>query len=140
MKFFTYVALLGAAATPAFSAPASTDSISRRGLLDLDLGLCLNLSLLGLVNLDINRSGCSSKGTEEKPIKVDKETCGRIRYNNVNPDDIYVHCEQHWNTREAEHGYHNDNYKGGPAPTSYGNGPNHGGYETAPSHETNVNA
>ncbi|ORX67991.1 hypothetical protein DL89DRAFT_39642 [Linderina pennispora] len=132
MRLFTCVALLSAAAIPGFSAPVSTGSVSRRGLLDLDLGLCLDLSLLGLVNLDINKSGCSSKGTEQKPIKVDKEICGQIRNNNVNPDDIYVHCEQHWSTREAEHDNNNGYYKSETGPTGYGNA----GYKSvAPEHE-----
>ncbi|KAJ2798612.1 hypothetical protein H4S07_005651, partial [Coemansia furcata] len=88
MKFTTYAIALISAGSIACAAP-----VTRRGLLNLDLGLCLDLSLLGLVTIDINKSSCQPKFSEEQPFPADKHTCRRIINDlNVDPTDIYVHC------------------------------------------------
>ncbi|KAJ2741240.1 hypothetical protein GGI20_005324 [Coemansia sp. BCRC 34301] len=88
MKFATCALALLSAGSIASGAP-----VSRRGLLNLDLGLCLDLSLLGLVTIDINKSRCQAKYSEEQPFPADKHTCRRIINDlNVDPTDIYVHC------------------------------------------------
>ncbi|KAJ2908364.1 hypothetical protein GGI21_002960 [Coemansia aciculifera] len=88
MKFATFALALLSAGSIASGAP-----VARRGLLDLDLGLCLDLSLLGLVTIDINKSRCQPKFSEEQPFPADKHTCRRIINDlNVDPTDIYVHC------------------------------------------------
>ncbi|KAJ1819419.1 hypothetical protein GGH91_001379 [Coemansia sp. RSA 2671] len=97
MKFATYVFTLFSASSIAFGAP-----VARRGLLNLDLGLCLDLSLLGLVTIDINKSRCQPKFSEEQPFPADKHTCRKIINDlNVDPTDIYVHCAPGHSGQEA---------------------------------------
>ncbi|KAJ2811482.1 hypothetical protein FBU31_007769 [Coemansia sp. 'formosensis'] len=97
MKFTTYAIALISAGNIACGAP-----MTRRGLLNLDLGLCLDLSLLGLVTIDINKSSCQPKFSEEQPFPADKHTCRRIINDlNVDPTDIYVHCAPGHSGQEA---------------------------------------
>ncbi|KAJ2751698.1 hypothetical protein GGH94_006171 [Coemansia aciculifera] len=97
MKFATYAITLLSAGSIACGAP-----VTRRGLLNLDLGLCLDLSLLGLVTIDINKSRCQPKFSEEEPFPADKHTCRRIINDlNVDPTDIYVHCAPGHTGQEA---------------------------------------
>lgn len=97
MKFATYAITLLSASSIACGAP-----VTRRGLLNLDLGLCLDLSLLGLVTIDINKSRCQPKFSEEQPFPADKHTCRRIINDlNVDPTDIYVHCAPGHTGQEA---------------------------------------
>ncbi|KAJ2485668.1 hypothetical protein IWW37_005876 [Coemansia sp. RSA 2050] len=97
MKFTTHVFTLISAGSIVFGAP-----VTRRGLLNLDLGLCLDLSLLGLVTIDINKSRCQPKFSEEQPFPADKHTCRRIISDlNVDPTDIYVHCAPGHSGQEA---------------------------------------
>ncbi|KAI9504332.1 hypothetical protein GGI25_004372 [Coemansia spiralis] len=66
--------------------------IDRRGLLDLDLGLCLGLNLLGLVSIDIDKSGCKPNYSNEQPYPGNQHVCHTIRTYNIEPSDVYVHC------------------------------------------------
>ncbi|KAJ2626694.1 hypothetical protein H4R22_004716 [Coemansia sp. RSA 1290] len=130
------------------AAVGSAAPLARRGLLDLDLGLCLDLSLLGLVNIDINHEGCSAKYPHEEPLHGDHDVCDRIKTYKLNPSDINVHCvdveHEHegsgllplrgersagYNSGPHEHGpEHEEHGDYGHGPIIGGPGPEHGGY------------
>ncbi|KAJ1664884.1 hypothetical protein EV178_003668 [Coemansia sp. RSA 1646] len=87
MKFAFHVAFSVALASIATASP-----IDRRGLLDLDLGLCAGLNLLGLVTIGVDKDGCKPSHSEENPHPGNSQICRSLRARNIEPRDLFVHC------------------------------------------------
>ncbi|KAJ2525795.1 hypothetical protein IWW43_006659, partial [Coemansia sp. RSA 1935] len=144
------------------AAAGSAMPVARRGLLDLDLGLCLDLSVLGLVNIDINKDGCSAKYPHEEPHNGNHVVCSKIKGYRLNPSDLNIHCDDDEDDYSGPHvapdrdqrsgdynsGPHNNgpdhgnnggHHANGPENQGNygGNGPNHGNYGNGPEHLNN---
>ncbi|KAJ2648572.1 hypothetical protein IW137_001218 [Coemansia sp. RSA 1287] len=144
------------------AAAGSAMPVARRGLLDLDLGLCLDLSVLGLVNIDINKDGCSAKYPHEEPHNGNHVVCSKIKGYRLNPSDLNIHCDDDEDDYSGPHvapdrDQRSGNYNSGPhnngpdhgnngghhanGPENQGNyggnGPNHGNYGNGPEHLNN---
>ncbi|KAJ2794874.1 hypothetical protein H4R21_005330, partial [Coemansia helicoidea] len=74
------------------AALASAAPMHPRGLLDLDLNLCLDLSLLGLVNIDINSSSCSAKYPVDRPYPATSGLCSKLAKYGISPAVLHVDC------------------------------------------------
>ncbi|KAJ2552515.1 hypothetical protein EV175_003281 [Coemansia sp. RSA 1933] len=88
--------------------------IDKRGLLDLDLGLCAGLNLLGLVTIGVDKDGCKPTHSEENPHAGSSLVCRSLRARNIEPRDLFVHCSDDVNYPPP--GWFPDNIRAQPVP------------------------